>query len=219
MTEPMLTPDFSAAAEQNKRPILEKLLQMLPRHGKALEIASGTGQHAAWFASHLPRWTWQPTDISAGNFQSIRHYADQAGGGQVLPARVLDVCAQPATASCDPRDETMQNFDLIFCANMLHIAPWAACAGLMRVAARHLASDGLLVSYGPYLEQDVVTAQSNLDFDASLRQRNADWGLRWREDVALQAQQASLRLAQRHAMPVNNLFLVWAREPVAAPKG
>jgi hypothetical protein len=94
---------------------------------------------------------------------------------------------------------------------MLHIAPWAACTGLMQGAARHLAPDGVLVTYGPYLERDLVTAQSNLDFDTSLRQRNAQWGVRWREDVALQAQQAGLSLSQRHTMPVNNLLLVWAR--------
>jgi hypothetical protein len=89
----MFTPEFSSAAEQNKQPILERLQQILPSHGTALEIASGTGQHAAWFASHLPGWTWQPTDLTDGNFDSIRHYSQQAGATNVLPAQVLDVCS------------------------------------------------------------------------------------------------------------------------------
>lgn len=212
----MFSPDFSPAAEQNRQPILAKLQQILPAQGRALEIASGTGQHAAWLASHLTGWSWQPSDIGDGGFQSIRHYAEQAGATGVLPARVLDVCADvwlPARLGVDVESP---RFDLIFCANMLHIAPWAACIGLMQGAARHLTPDGVLVTYGPYLERDIATTQSNLDFDASLRQRNAQWGVRWREDVMQQAQQAGLWLTQRHTMPVNNLLLVWARNPASA---
>ncbi|MBB1077836.1 DUF938 domain-containing protein [Rhodoferax sp. 4810] len=210
----MFTPDFSPSAGQNSQPILARLLQLLPPHGAALEIASGTGQHAACFASHLPLWSWQPTDAHAGAFTSISHYAQQAGAANVLPPQLLDVCAeqwltQPATTDAPPA------FDLIFCANMLHIAPWAACTGLMQGSARHLSPGGVLVTYGPYLEQDVATAPSNLDFDASLRARNAAWGVRWLEDVQAQAKLAGLCLAQRHTMPANNLLLVWARPEAA----
>ena len=207
----MFTPEFSSAAEQNKQPILERLQQILPSHGTSLEIASGTGQHAAWFASHLPGWTWQPTDLTDGSFDTISHYSQQAGATNVLPAQVLDVCSDRWLQTAQASGSGTVVFDLIFCANMLHIAPWAACTGLMQGASRHLAPDGVLVTYGPYLERDLVTAQSNLDFDTSLRQRNAQWGVRWREDVALQAQQTGLILSQRHTMPVNNLLLVWAR--------
>ena len=211
----MPAPDFSPAAEQNKRPILSQLLQLLPPQGRALEVASGTGQHAACFASHLPGWTWQPTDAHAGAFPSIRHYAQQAGAANVLPPQLLDVCAARWLAQ-HPGAGTPPTFDLIFCANMLHIAPWAACTGLMQGSARHLAPGGLLVTYGPYLEQDVPTAPSNLDFDASLRARHADWGVRQREAVEEQAHQAGLCLTQRHALPANNLLLVWAR-PATTP--
>ena len=96
---------------------------------------------------------------------------------------------------------------------MLHIAPWACCAGLMQGAARHLAPGGHLVTYGPYLEDDVPTAPGNLAFDASLRERNPDWGIRRLHDVAQVAAQASLCLAARHALPANNLLLVWAHTP------
>ena len=88
-------------------------------------------------------------------------------------------------------------FDAIFCANLLHIAPWSACAGLMAGAARHLAPGGVLVTYGPYLEDEVVTAPSNLAFDASLRQRNPAWGLRRREDVEAQARHGGLALRKK----------------------
>ncbi len=207
---PMFTPDFSPSSEQNQQPILTRLLQLLPPQGAALEIASGTGQHAASFASHLPRWTWQPTDAHTAAFASISHYAQLAGASNVLAPQRLDVCTEPWWAQPSGAD-ALPTFDLIFCANMLHIAPWAACVGLMQGSARHLAPGGVLVTYGPYLEQEVITAPSNLGFDASLRARDPSWGVRWREDVEATASLAGLRLRTRHTMPANNLLLVWAR--------
>lgn len=208
----MNTPDFSPSAEQNKAPILDKLLQLLPAQGAALEMAAGTGQHAAWFARHLPGWTWQPTDLTSDGFHSITTYAAQAGLHNVLAPLVLDVCADP-WLSADPSTGQAPLFDLLYCANLLHIAPWAACAGLMRGAARHLAAQGRLITYGPYFEAEVTTTPSNLAFDQSLRQRHPAWGVRRREDVQDAAAQAGLRLIQRHPMPANNLLLVWARVP------
>ena len=104
-------------------------------------------------------------------------------------------------------------FDLIFCANMLHISPWPTCAALMRGAARHLAPGGALVVYGPFIEADLPTAPSNQAFDAELRRRHPSWGLRDLEAVRTEAQGAGLALAERHALPANNLLLVFrARE-------
>ena len=200
----MLETDFSPAAERNKQPILEALRQCLPAHGRALEIASGTGQHAAWFAAALPGWTWQPTEARPEALPGIAAWAAQAGAANVLAPRVLDVMA-PHWAVDDAR------FDLVFCANLLHIAPWAVCAALMRASAQCLGPGGVLVTYGPYLEDGVATAPGNLAFDASLRARNPAWGLRRREDVAREAAGAGLGLAARHALPANNLLLVWAR--------
>lgn len=191
---------FSAPAERNKQPILELLRTLLPAQGRALEIASGTGQHVAWFAAHLPQWTWQPTDLTDELFASIT--ARTADLPQVQAPCLLDVCASPWLAA-DAR------VDLVYCANMLHIAPWACCAGLMQGSARHLAPGGLLVTYGPYLEDEVPTAESNIAFDTSLRARNPAWGLRRREEVEAQARHAGLRLAARHALPANNLLLIW----------
>lgn len=195
---------FSAPAERNKQPILEVLRQVLPAQGRALEIASGTGQHVAWFAAHLPAWHWQPTDWQAELFPSITARIAQARLGNVQAPQRLDVLADAGWPEAGL-------FELVYCANMLHIAPWACCAGLMRGAARHLAPGGQLVTYGPYLEDGVPTSDGNLAFDARLRAENPAWGLRRREDVEAQARAAGLQLAARHAMPANNLLLVWTR--------
>jgi hypothetical protein len=204
----MTTLPYSAAADRNKQPILDVLRTVLPARGTALEIASGTGQHAAWFAAALPEWTWQPTEVDASALPVIAAWTSQAGLANVRPPLLLDVTApqwpERGTAFAKP-------FDAIFCANMLHISPWATCAGLMQGSSRYLAPDGVLVTYGPYLEDDVPTAPSNLAFDESLRSRDPAWGLRRLEDVAREAQRAGLALQERRAMPANNLLLVFAR--------
>ena len=197
-------PSFSPAADRNKRPILDVLREVLPERGNALEIASGTGQHVAWFAAALPRWTWQPTDAMPVAMESISAHVVGQGLGNVHPPLVLDVMAPEWLPSTE-------QFDLIYCANMLHISPWATCAALMQGAARHLAPDGVLVTYGPYLEDDVPTSEGNLSFDQSLRSQDPAWGIRRKEDVAQEAARAGLRLRARHAMPANNLLLAWER--------
>jgi len=200
----MPAPSFSPAADRNKQAILEVLRQVLPDHGNALEIASGTGQHVAWFAAALPQWTWQPTDAMPDALGSISAWVAEQGLPNVRPALVLDVMAPEWL----PGDD---KFDLVYCANMLHISPWASCAALMQGGARHLAPGGVLVTYGPYLEDGVPTSEGNLSFDQSLRAQDPAWGIRRREDVAQEAARAGLRLVQRHAMPANNLLLVWGK--------
>jgi phospholipid N-methyltransferase len=201
---------FSPAAERNKQAILERLQTVLPAQGSALEIASGPGQHVVWFAEQLPDWQWQPTENEPLLVDAIKARVQLAGlQPQVKPAQALDVTQLPW-----PLAAPEQTFDAIFCANLLHIAPWAVCIGLMQGAALCLAPGGVLVTYGPYLEQDVPTAPGNQAFDASLRASNPQWGVRQLEDVAQQAAAAGLHLRERHPMPANNLLLVWAREPV-----
>ena len=195
----MPQPSHSPAAERNRQPILQVVQALLPATGHALEVASGTGQHVAWFAAALPGWTWQPSDAQAESLDSITAWCTDAGVHNVHPPVLLDVLApqwpRSGAAFAAP-------FDLVYCANMLHIAPWACCAGLMQGTARHLAPGGRLVTYGPYLEDGVPTAPGN-----------PAWGLRRLEDVAQVAAQAGLRLAARHALPANNLLLVWAHAP------
>ena len=201
----MTSPDYSPAADRNKQAILEVLLKVLPERGNALEIASGTGQHVAWFASGLPGWTWQPSDAQQDGFASVNVWVTEQGVRNVRSPVVIDVMASNWLP-------TPQLFDVIYCANMLHIAPWATCAALMRGSAQHLAPGGRLVTYGPYLEDGVPTSPGNLAFDQSLRERNPAWGIRLLEDVALEAAKTGLKLLARHAMPANNLLLVWERQ-------
>ena len=194
----------SDAADRNKEPILACLRSILPGHGNALEIAAGTGQHAVWFAASMPGWTWQPTDADARMLPVIASRIAQSGLTNVLAPLQLDVTAAAWPPLPDP-------FDAIWCANMLHIAAWNTCAALMAGAARHLAPGGMLVTYGPYFEPGVPAAPSNLAFDASLRTRDAAWGIRQLADVDEEAHRFGLVRAQRHEMPANNLLLVFKR--------
>ena len=193
----------SPAAERNGAPILVELQRLLPEQGLMLEIASGTGQHAASLSAGLPGWQWQPTDFDADSLPSIRAWC--AGMPRVRPPVRLDVLSLPWPPEVPP------SVDAMFCANMIHIAPWACTAALMQGAARHLAPQGLLVTYGPYLEDGVQTAPGNIAFDADLRARDATWGLRRLAAVVAEAQAVGLQLRDRLAMPANNLLLVWAR--------
>jgi hypothetical protein len=192
----------SPAAERNQGPLLAALQVLLPDQGTALEVASGTGQHAARFAAGLPGWRWQPTDAQAESLPSIAAWCEALKN--VSPPVQLNVMA-----TTWPHVPTQA--DAIFCANMLHIAPWPTCAALMRGAARHLTAKGLLLIYGPFVVDGQALATSNAAFDADLRARNQAWGLRHLADVQGQAQTAGLRLRQQQQMPANNLLLVFER--------
>lgn len=192
----------SPAAERNGPPILAALQRLLPAQGLMLEIASGTGQHAAFLSAGLPGWDWQPSDFDAGSLPSIAAWCD--GLDRVRPPIRLDVLDAnwPGVPA---------QVDAIFCANMIHIAPWECTAGLMRGAARHLAARGLLLTYGPYIEDDRPTAPSNLAFDTDLRARNPAWGIRRLADLSSDAAAVGLVLRERIEMPANNLLLAWHR--------
>ena len=196
----------SPAAERNRAPILAELQRLLPPQGTLLEIASGTGQHAAFCSAGLPGWRWLPSDFDAAALPSISAWC--AGLDRVAAPIRLDVL-QPQWPGVPAQ------VDAIYCANLLHIAPWACCAALMHGAARHLSPSGLLITYGPYLEDEVPTSRGNLDFDADLRARDPAWGLRRREDVEQEAARAGLVLSERVAMPANNLLLAWGRGSAA----
>ncbi len=200
---------YSPSAERNAGPILEFLRSELAARGDALEIASGPGQHAAAFAAALPGWSWQPSDWQDDAFLSVAEWAEISGARNVQTPVLLDV-----RASQWPEGEPKfgQDFDLVFCANMLHIAPWQCCAGLMQGAARYLRADGRLVVYGPFLESDVVTSPSNAAFDANLRMRDPAWGLRHLDDVRREASDAGMVMLSRQTMPAHNLLLLFGRQ-------
>jgi SAM-dependent methyltransferase len=188
----------NAAAERNRQPILEVLQRTLPASGRLLEIASGTGQHAAHFGAALPGWCWQPSDRDDSAFASIQAWTENLPN--VLPPLRLDV-----TDSEWP----VAGADAVYCANMIHIAPWEACLGLMRGAACCLVPRGLLILYGPYRIEGEHTAPSNAAFDADLKQRDPAWGVRDLEAVAEAAAAQGLALRERIAMPANNQMLVF----------
>lgn len=175
----------------------------LPPSGLVLEIASGAGEHAVHNAAALPGLTWQPTDPDPEALASIAAWRDHAGLPNLLPPLRLD--------AADPDGWPIDQADAVVNINMIHISPWSATEGLMAGAARRLPPQGLLFLYGPYIEADVETAPSNAAFDASLRSRNPAWGLRRLEDVTALAAAHGLMLAERIAMPANNLSLVFRR--------
>jgi SAM-dependent methyltransferase len=171
----------------------------LPQGARVLEVASGSGEHAVWFAERLPGAAWRPTDRDDAALASIAARRAAEGPPNLLePVRLdaSDAASWPAEA-----------FDAVACINVIHIAPWEAAEGLMRGAAAVLAAGGLLYLYGPYREGGVHTAPSNASFDESLRARDPSWGVRDLEAVVALAEANGLRFVERVAMPANNLSL------------
>ena len=201
MTSELLT---SAAAERNKDPILTVLESVLPESGSVLEIASGTGQHVCFFAQALPGIRWQPTEPDETSREAISTRIREATLGNVAMPIALDVE--------EPHWPVHEHYDAVLCINMIHISPWRATHALFRGAAKLLAPQGKLVLYGPYLENGTAV-QSNLDFDASLKRRNAEWGLRELEEVTRVAAGHNLQREQIVRMPANNLTVVFGRSP------
>lgn len=190
----------SPAADRNKAPILAALQRLLPPAGRALEVAAGTGQHAAHFAAALPAWRWLPTEPDAAMLPVIARRC--AGLANVDEARQLDV------REVERWPVDAGTLDAVYCANMIHIAPWPCCEALMQGAARGLRPGGVLVLYGPFVVEGEPLALSNAAFDADLRRRNPAWGLRTLASVAAAAAAAGLHQVERVAMPANNLLLV-----------
>lgn len=192
------------ATERNRAPIAEVLARELPHSGTVLEIAAGTGEHAVFFAEAFPAHTWQPTDPAPEALASIAAYrADYAGDNLAAPL-LLDAAA--------PETWPVAQAAAILCINMVHISPWEATLGLFRGAAQVLRTSGApLILYGPYIEQGVETAPSNLDFDASLKARNPLWGLRKAETLDALAATHGMRRTARHALPANNIMLIYRK--------
>jgi SAM-dependent methyltransferase len=190
------------AAERNKDAILGVLARVLPPSGLVVEIASGTGQHAVHFANALPGLTWQPTEPDLQMHPSIAGWIAESGLSNVLPPVALDVC-QP--------DWPVDHADAVVCINMIHISPWRATEHLMAGCERLIRPGGTLVLYGPYRRGGRHTAPSNEAFDASLRQRDPQWGVRDLEAVAETAARHGLVQTETVEMPANNLSVVFVR--------
>jgi hypothetical protein len=190
------------AALRNREPIAEMLEKWLPSSGLVLEIASGTGEHAVYFAERFRDLEWQPSDVHPDALSSIAAWRAESGLPNVRAPLTLD-----ASASDWPIDRA----DAVLSINMVHISPWESALGLLDGAARLLASDAPLILYGPWLKDDIATVPSNLDFDADLKRRDSAWGLRRVEDFALAAEPRGFSLEAFRQMPANNLMMLWRK--------
>ncbi|MDB5368437.1 MAG: SAM-dependent methyltransferase [Rhodospirillales bacterium] len=197
-----MTAQTSPAALRNRDPILAVLRRVLPASGTVLEIASGSGEHAIHFAAALPSITWQPSDVADDARRSVAAHARTARLPNLLAPIELDV-TEPVWR--------LDRADAIVSINMIHIAPWQAAEGLIAGAERILPCGAPLVLYGPFRETGRITAPSNEAFDASLKSRNAAWGLRQLDEVIQLAASHGLRFVERVEMPANNLCVLFRR--------
>ena len=198
----MTAKQHAPATLRNREPIAQVLARELPASGRVLEIAAGTGEHAVFFAGCFPALAWQPTDPSAEALASIAAYRAEYAGTNLAEPLLLDASA--------PDQWPVTSADAIVCINMVHISPWEATLGLFAGAAQVLrAGKGPLILYGPYIEQGVETAPSNLEFDASLKARDPRWGLREAGALDDIAAQHGMARSARYALPANNIMLVY----------
>ncbi|MGI9464978.1 MAG: DUF938 domain-containing protein [Aestuariivirgaceae bacterium] len=196
------------AFHRNKEAILNVLRdQIRTLHANMLEIASGTGQHAAHFAERWPQATWWPSDLDPKHIDSINAWARHTGAANIRTASLVDVTAA-AWLSGDTIDRWPAIFDAILAANIIHVAPWQAAEGLIEGAAKRLAPDGALFIYGPFTCSGEHTAPSNQAFDESLRSRDPAWGVRDISQIEQVAGRHGLQVSKIIDMPANNLTLV-----------
>ncbi|NCP14965.1 MAG: DUF938 domain-containing protein [Sphingomonadales bacterium] len=194
------------ATQRNRDAITDVLAHTLPASGAVLEIAAGTGEHAVFFAGAFPHLGWHPTDPSHDAVASIAAYREDYAGDNLAAPLILDA-AEPGTWPV----AKVRAFDACVCINMIHISVWDATIGLFEGCARVLTQAAPLILYGPYLEADVETTASNLEFDQSLKMRNPAWGLRQLHDVDSVASDHGFARVGRYQMPANNLMLVYRK--------
>ena len=193
---------YHAHVARNREPILEVLRRLLPPQGLVVEVASGSGEHAAYFAQALPAVSWQPTDADPRALASIAAHRAAANAANLLPPLRLDVMSDAWP---------VERAAALVCINMIHITPWAASEGLMAGARRLLPAGGVVYLYGPYRIGGRHTAPSNQEFDAWLRSQNAEWGVRDLDDVTALAAHYGFALVETVPMPANNLSVIFRR--------
>ncbi|MEM7221759.1 MAG: DUF938 domain-containing protein [Pseudomonadota bacterium] len=193
---------FAPATQRNREPILAVLDRILPRSGLVLEVASGTGEHAAWFAHSLRPLIWQPSDPDP----DLRHSITAHGTGIANLQAPLDL-----DVTCHPWP--LEQADAVVCINMIHITPWATAEGLVAGSRALLPAGAPLYLYGPFRRDGRHTAPSNAAFDRSLRAENPDWGVRDLEEVAALGEAHGLELGEVVEMPANNLSVILTRRP------
>jgi hypothetical protein len=207
---------YAPATQRNREPILEVLLQVLPPTGTVLEISSGTGEHAVFFAPRLQPRKWIPSDPNPLARDSIAAWREYCPANNLYPPLALDAREPIWAVEGDELPESLQGIHFqrepivaIANINMIHIAPWSACLGLMAGARRILPPGGILYLYGPFKQGGRHTAPSNADFDESLQMQNPEWGVRDLDDVVAVARSENLALVKTYAMPANNLSVIF----------
>ena len=206
----------AAAFHRNHEPIwavLEKFLA--EKSGDVVEVGSGTGQHVVHFARHTPGIIWWPSDLNENHLKSIEAWRAHSALSNIRPPLRIDLTN---SAWCPAMQDGSGPAELlaVFCANVIHIAPWRVAEGLIAGAGRYLRSDGRLFLYGPFKRDGKHTAMSNAVFDTSLRQQDAEWGVRDIADVEKLAAGVGLALIETLPMPANNMILVFGRSNVPA---
>jgi len=204
------------SAKRNRGPILEVLRKELPPDGSGmvLEIGSGSGCHAEFFATALPKLQWQPTEFVPPTEIAALKDIDIVGAKalpNVQPALALDASA-PWEEWPTEVQSLAGDFTMVYMSNVTHISPWKVTCGVMAGAAKALAKGGRLIIYGPFKVDGKCTTQSNADFDASLRSRDPEWGYRDIADIAAEAEKQGIKFIQRQEMPANNFFLTFEKQ-------
>lgn len=184
---------------------------LLAQKGNVLEAGSGTGQHVVAFARKSPHITWWPSDYLDAHVGSIEAWRAHSGLENIRPARRIDLSA-PDWGFGASDSETLHDLTAIFCANVVHIAPWSVAEGLLGHAAERLNHGGRLYMYGPFMRDGQHTAPSNAAFDASLRAENPEWGVRDMAELDAVAARSGLKLSDIVPMPSNNFILVFERD-------
>ncbi|GAB4229726.1 MAG: DUF938 domain-containing protein [Stanieria sp.] len=199
---------YAPATQRNREPILAVLSRILPLEGNILELASGTGEHAVFFAPRLAPRQWYPSDPDPILRDSIEAWRNYHPTDNLHSPFDIDVCESKWQIEEEIEIQAMVNI------NMIHISPWQACLGLMSGAGRILPTGGILYLYGPYKQKGEHTAASNRSFDESLRRQNPEWGVRNLEDVIRIAQSEGLVLQEIVTMPANNLSVIFKKSQV-----
>jgi hypothetical protein len=199
---------FAPATERNRESILAVLTEFLPTSGLVLEIASGTGEHISYFAPRLsPNLRWQPSDFETYKLASIVAWCRLLGTTNVKPPIQIDVTTEAWG---------LDSVDAILAINLIHIAPWSACCGLLVGAGRLLPAGGILYLYGPFQREGKHTALSNEAFDQMLKSENPAWGVRDLETVTATAEQHGLRCEKLIPMPANNFSVIFRRQSISS---
>jgi SAM-dependent methyltransferase len=199
------------AFHRNHQPIWAVLQKFLDgKSGEVLEAGSGTGQHVADFARRSPEITWWPSDFNDAHLKSIAAWRAHAQLANVRAPLRIDL-SDPAWCSEMHDGGGPGKLLAVFCANVIHIAPWSVAEGLFAGTAQYLRADGRLFLYGPFKRDGKHTALSNAVFDTSLRDNNPEWGVRDIVDVRALGKSVDLDLVEIAEMPANNLVLTFAR--------